>query len=319
MFSKEDAHFYARGKLLLTGEYFVLDGSLAIGLPTKSGQHLSVKSLPGNTGQIYWTSREQDGSIWFQCTLDMAYFNVLESTDPKIAQTLSDIFKAMEGQSPFYWTKNTASIQIETQLEFKREWGLGTSSTLIVNLSRWRQLDPFRLLADTFSGSGYDIACGLSDGPLFYQIKQGKPDYQSVSFSPPFEEQLYFIYLGKKQNSRSGIALYKEKGEKPKDLIRAITSISKEVASAKTLTEFEYLIQMHEDLVASYLQLKKVKDIHFSDYWGTIKSLGAWGGDFILATSSETPANTRVYFEKNGYPIIFPYRDLIFCPGSQTL
>ena len=37
--------FHANGKLLLTGEYAVLDGAKAIGLPTKRGQSLQILSL----------------------------------------------------------------------------------------------------------------------------------------------------------------------------------------------------------------------------------------------------------------------------------
>lgn len=37
--------FYSNGKLLLSGEYAVLDGALSLAVPTKYGQLLSVKKL----------------------------------------------------------------------------------------------------------------------------------------------------------------------------------------------------------------------------------------------------------------------------------
>jgi len=35
--------FYGNGKLLLSAEYFVLDGAVALALPTKLGQSLHVQ------------------------------------------------------------------------------------------------------------------------------------------------------------------------------------------------------------------------------------------------------------------------------------
>jgi len=37
------ASFYSNGKLLITGEYLVLDGAKALALPTKYGQGQIVK------------------------------------------------------------------------------------------------------------------------------------------------------------------------------------------------------------------------------------------------------------------------------------
>ena len=56
--------FYSNGKLLITGEYVVLDGALALALPTKFGQNLTVEPIPSK--QILWKSFDQDGSVWFE-------------------------------------------------------------------------------------------------------------------------------------------------------------------------------------------------------------------------------------------------------------
>ena len=37
--------FYSHGKLLLTGEYVVLDGAKALAIPTNKGQYLTVKPI----------------------------------------------------------------------------------------------------------------------------------------------------------------------------------------------------------------------------------------------------------------------------------
>ena len=44
----ETQTFYSNGKLLITGEYVVLDGAKALALPTKFGQSLVVKQGPKN-------------------------------------------------------------------------------------------------------------------------------------------------------------------------------------------------------------------------------------------------------------------------------
>ncbi len=44
-----------------------------------------------------------------------------------------------------------------------------------------------------------------------------------------------------------------------------------------------------------------LKEALFSDYDGAIKSLGAWGGDFFLATGNSNSIN---YFKTKGYTTI---------------
>src|SRR3990170_2234660 len=58
--------FYSNGKLLITGEYLVLDGAKAFALPTKFGQNLIIEK--GRNQEIKWTSFDSDGSIWFADT-----------------------------------------------------------------------------------------------------------------------------------------------------------------------------------------------------------------------------------------------------------
>jgi mevalonate kinase len=59
--------FYSNGKLLITGEYLVLDGAKAFALPTKFGQKLIIEETEGQI--IHWKSVDRDGSIWFEDTI----------------------------------------------------------------------------------------------------------------------------------------------------------------------------------------------------------------------------------------------------------
>ena len=51
-----------------------------------------------------------------------------------------------------------------------------------------------------------------------------------------------------------------------------------------------------------------IKNKLFYDFKGEIKSLGAWGGDFILVSSTKDPSR---YFMDRGFNIIFKYNELI--------
>ena len=53
--------FYSNGKLLLTGEYMVLDGAIALAIPTKFGQSLTVEKL--EEPKINWKSIDKNGKV----------------------------------------------------------------------------------------------------------------------------------------------------------------------------------------------------------------------------------------------------------------
>ena len=234
--------YNAPGKLLLSGEYFVLDGALALALPTQLGQSLVVKSFPSKAPHILnWDSYNENQQRWFQGSFSLPDCKFLQGTDQVTGERLENILKAIEKQRPEFWETQPPNLTIQTHLEFPRNWGLGTSSTLIVNLATWASVDPYQLLADTFGGSGYDIACGLNHQPLLYCKENDNPKVEPISYFPPFADHLYFVYLGKKQNSREGIARYREKVKKEKSLIDQISSLTKEFVNANSLEEFDRL------------------------------------------------------------------------------
>jgi mevalonate kinase len=55
-------HRKANGKILLTSEYFILDGAKGIALPTKLGQTLSVNENESFQYEAYLN----DGTLWFR-------------------------------------------------------------------------------------------------------------------------------------------------------------------------------------------------------------------------------------------------------------
>ena len=91
-----------------------------------------------------------------------------------IAETLLDILKEAKRMNPSFLNAVSGFV-IKTTLSFPRNWGLGTSSTLINSIAKWAEVDAFQLLWNSFKGSGYDIACAQNNTPIFYQIEDKKP------------------------------------------------------------------------------------------------------------------------------------------------
>ncbi|HUH45900.1 MAG TPA: hypothetical protein VLZ54_02000, partial [Arenibacter sp.] len=56
--------FYSNGKLLITGEYLVLDGALSLAIPTLYGQSLTIR--PTSEKQLSWKSVDEKGKPWFE-------------------------------------------------------------------------------------------------------------------------------------------------------------------------------------------------------------------------------------------------------------
>lgn len=299
--------FYSNGKLLITGEYVVLDGAKAFALPTQYGQNLIIEE--GNNRVIQWTSYDSDQSIWFEDTIPFDSIIRKERHDDakSVKNTLieilheaylmnSDLINAAEG------------YKITTELTFPKLWGLGTSSTLINNIAQWLQIDAFELLKRSFGGSGYDIACAQNNSGILYQIIDDKPVVEIVDFNPHFTDKIFFVYLNKKQNSRNAIASYYSNQVDIRKTIPVIDTLTKTVVAAEEPKTFALALAQHEIALSNILELPTVKEILFHDFDGVIKSLGAWGGDFVLSISKEDP--TR-YFNERGFEIVIPYQEMI--------
>ena len=193
-------------------------------------------------------------------------------------------------------------------MSFPRNWGLGSSSTLINNIASWAKVNPFNLLWNSFSGSGYDIACAKHNTPILYSVKEKNPTIKEVNFNPDFKNQLFFIHLNQKQNSREGIAHYRKTKEEAQQYISTINETSHNILNAKSINDFNTLINEHEQIIGKIIQQEPIKKRLFTDYFGAVKSLGAWGGDFVLATGND---DTPKYFKNKGYATVLSYSEMI--------
>lgn len=303
------SRYYSHGKFLLTGEYLVLKGALALALPLKLGQSIEIETLASNENRLHWEAFRPEDK-WFSVTLNRQDLVNCSTDDPDKASRLSQILQSVKQLNPKAFEGN--GLNFTTRLDFDPNWGLGSSSTLIANLARWANVNPYELLKLTFGGSGYDIACATAEGPVYYQLIDNKPQVETVNFQPSFAEHLFFIYQGQKQSSSKEIKAFLAKAN-PADLqkdIEAVSEISRAVPKCESLDEFALLMQCHERIIARCIGQEPIQK-RFPDFEGVLKSLGAWGGDFILATTEWDNNQVKAYFNEKGLEVVFRYNDIV--------
>ena len=299
--------FYSNGKLLITGEYVVLDGAIALALPTKYGQNLIIEEAENNL--IQWKSFDSDGSIWFEDNIPFSSVIRKERFDDNhsIKNTLIEILHEAYLMNSDFITNSKGHV-ITTELTFPKFWGLGTSSTLINNIAQWLKIDAYLLLKRSFGGSGYDLACAQNNVAITYQLINEKPIVKKITFEPSFSSEIHFVYLNRKQSSKTAIASYYNNQINIGKIIPIITEITKTVINAEDSKSFALALKKHEIEMSNVLELQTVQEALFEDFDGVIKSLGAWGGDFVMVISKENPTD---YFKERGFEIVLPYNEMI--------
>ncbi len=307
----KDQYFYGHGKLLLSGEYFVMDGAMALALPTSVGQSMKVKYRQSYQPTLNWKSFDHTGKVWFESDYEFWHFKPIKSQTSEKQDFVHQVLKAARMQNP-HFLRDDVDVFVETKIEFPLEWGLGSSSTFLYNVAQWAYVSPFELMKKTIGGSGYDIACAQALGPIRFQKTDNKPQWESATFNPSFKESLYFIYLGQKQSSEQEVLKYQStKIEGKQQIVNDLSQLTLEMISAQTLGTFNKIISAHENIISTALNYEKVKTKFFSDFWGEVKSLGAWGGDFVLATSDRSPQETRDYFSSKGFSTLIPFSEIV--------
>ncbi len=312
---EEIYHTIAHGKLLLTGEYFVLDAVPALAVPTRLGQSLQVLPAPAGAGHdLSWRAYTVDDEPWFQGDFNRAAWSDFSAqtqvqtgdTGARICQLLSVAENLRPG-----CTDSINGLEVITRLGFDRHWGLGSSSTLVAGVAGWLQVNPYALLQGTFGGSGYDLACAVADGPIIYTRNGTTPAITSLNWQPTWLQQTCFVYRNQKQDSRAGIRAYRER-----KISAAAKSEIGELTVALTdpslhLRAAAQIVQDHEKIVAETLGLRPVQEELFPDFPGQLKSLGAWGGDFCWALSEEPAEKVRAYFNERGYETVITYASMV--------
>lgn len=302
-------HYYAHGKILLSGEYFVLDGAKGLALPTKLGQGMTVEYQEGE-GHLVWESQLPNEDTWLEAVFQLPELKVLNNNEKELTTKLKQLLKAIAAEDEELMEVSDL-YYIATRLEFERSWGLGSSSTLVSLLAQWSATDPYMLLEKSFGGSGYDIACATAKGPIMYQLTKDGRSVNKASVGLESKDRLLFVHLGKKQNSRDGIAYYRSLGEGVKQYIPQLDEQTYKLANSSHMRDFMKAMTEHERLVGEALNMTPVQQELFSDFNGAVKSLGAWGGDMVLAAADQDIETTKQYFSDKGYTTQFTWDQLI--------
>lgn len=281
----------AQGKFLLTGEYLVLKGAKSLALPLKYGQTMTVNEISDPICR--WKSL-QNGEAWFEASFDNN-LQLIESNNKEVAEKLLEIFENIITQNPNAITLFTGK-SFEFDTDFPRNWGLGTSSTLLALLAKYTNTNPYKILEASFGGSGYDLACAFANGPIFYTKNAYDPIVESAQFKPVFAHNLYFVYLGQKQNSSNEVKKFFKEAVITDKQIKDISDLSDAFCMAQNVHDLMQAMQKHEIIMSEILKTPRIKESLFSDFDGEVKSMGAWGGDFVLVASDREYDYVKNYF-----------------------
>jgi mevalonate kinase len=282
-------HFWSSGKLLLSGEYWVLHGAEALSVPTSKGQSLEYRE----TDQaLHWTALDLVGQPWLDITA---------AKDPHLS-TLLQTSRNLGGMVPEHG-------HVTTALEFERSWGWGSSSSLTDLVAQWTGVDPMELHFATSKGSGFDVASARAKGPIMYQ--RTGPDsaqWHSVESAHWPVNHMGLVYLGTKQDSQIEVAKIRRIPSKVE--LSQISTLSNQLAEAKSVDSWIDAVNELEARTEAWIGVSRVQN-RFQNAPATLKSLGAWGGDFALAICPNP--EDLAYFSAKGFHTL-PWSECVQLP-----
>jgi mevalonate kinase len=296
-------HKKANGKLLLTSEYFILDGATGWAMPTQYGQ----KMIATPTEKPIWQAFLNDKTLWLETAINT---NVASNSNE--TTLLFEILNYIKQENPEqYHKKINHSFQLF--IDFNRAWGLGSSSTFIALIADFFEIDAYKLNHTFFKGSGYDIACAFASEALLYTILDIEVrSIENFSIAESIKPHLFFIYTGQKQNSREAIQYYRNLPQKEKDIaINDLNFITRELIRKQDYKDWLYFLKIHEDIISKVLKLEKISQTLAKELPFFSKSLGAWGGDFILCLANDEPSIIKNRISETGFDTYFEYKDII--------
>jgi mevalonate kinase len=296
----------ANGKLLISGEYLVMNGAKALAFPICFGQDMTIEMIADSV--INWKSTENNQE-WFTASFKLPKLSVIKSSDMSIAKVLEHILQAAQSLNPQFIFKKGCLIEINANYPLK--WGFGSSSTLISLIARWANINEYSLYKMVSNGSGYDVACATQQTPIFYQLIDGTPVVTKAEFGNAIKNHCLFAYLGNKQSSNEEINNYKEKETPSQIAIERISELTDNICKANNVSELIENIREHEEILSSILNRPTLaQDKRFLNFNGAVKSLGAWGGDFAICVADKPISMLREELKQLGITTMFSYDEL---------
>jgi len=301
--------YFSKGKFLISGEYLVLHGAKALSVPLKFGQYMKVTEI-SQTGIIRWETNVL-GKPWFTGDFQGNGMEINNTSDEKTAAFIRQLLMAGMELNPYRFREQKGFL-IQNQIDFNLEWGLGSSSSLVSNLAYWFDVDLFSFYRGLFDGSGFDVFSARADTPVIYQLVGDGPVVEKTRLHSSVTEHLYFVYLGQKQDSQESVRKFREKRFSDPHAIQAVSDLTLQMIKASEPKKFMELIHLHESLVSGILGIQPVKQAMFSGFQGEIKSLGAWGGDFIMACTLSDRNEVKDYFSAKGMDVVFCWDEIVY-------
>lgn len=297
-------HYKSNGKLMLTGEYMALKGAETFAVPLQFGQTLEIEEV--DHPLVYWRTLFNKELI-FHAIFDTDRFDILETNDTQKAEWVQRVLKAIREQKQNFLINKGA--EATALIDLPMNYGWGSSSSFIANLCKWAGANPFWVNMSVGGGSGYDIACANANKPLLFSNQYNNPKYTEIDFDPPYKRNLWFIFQENKMNTADAIRGFRKKKIGRKDIHR-ISEISRQVTATQRLNELMELIKEHEQIISRLLNIPPIAE-KYTDFNGVVKSLGAWGGDFMLAASEMSGADVISYFTDKERPTMFNWTEIV--------
>jgi mevalonate kinase len=289
--------YYAAGKVMLIGEYAVKLGIEALALPVRKGQHLRVWEYdsPSEDSFIY-QAYDNEGARFVDLQLKLPFVAAdFESSDDSrfIRQTLAFT-------PPSFW-KEGKSYRFETQLEFDRSSGWGSSSTFVALWAKATGMDAQPLQQALLGGSGYDVAVAELGKPLVFWIREDQPHWDTWSLNPDWTQEWMLLNPGKKVDSRKSMESVAQALEAMAENPFMMGQLQKMVDALKNAGQKAMLesgLEWWQALLASQIGLPTpYQQLNLSPVKGGLcKWLGAWGGDTLLVNRTFYEAH-KINFE----------------------
>lgn len=267
-----------------------------------------MKISEGSGAELHWITLNEKKEKWFDCKLNLIDFSIEKTSDPEKAAIIQNLIKTAARLNSDFLSK-WKKYKITNQLEFSTDWGWGSSSTLIANIAEWAEISPFELFFETQTGSGYDVAAAIADGPILYQKTEDELSFEEIEMNPVLLSNSFVFYRGNKTSSQEAVSRWQSQKRWKRDDIELISRITENIAGNCALPDTIAGIREHEKVISRILDTPFLQN-DYHDYEGVIKSLGAWGGDFALALHEDIQY-TEKFLQANKLSPYFRLSDLV--------
>jgi len=305
--------YFAPGKIMLTGEYLVMNGFDCLAVPTKLGQWMHIwefETPDGLSDFIMYQAKDNSENVWFETKILLPNFELVDPAQVENIQVnrLVGILKMTDTE---FWQEGK-SYRIETVLEFDRNSGLGSSSTLVKLFSDYLNIDPLKIQFDIFGGSGYDVAIAKFQKPLIYWLTEDDSHWKYWKLDGSLTENWHVVFYGQKMDSRASLSGVQEALNDIAEDDFYTAQFDKILGMSKSATDMislESSLEMYQMLLAQALFLPTTYDLLGIKpvNKGLCKWLGAWGGDMLLVNQTILDAYPRAFENFN----IIKWNDLV--------